>query len=288
MNKIIVIATLLLTASASAQLEEITGVISPSISLSMDAEGTIQTDAPTSFMLTVTNNAAATGTPLDLPTEIKLELDSAPTSWVVEISPAILEVMPGQSATSTVTISSAPGSAAAGAVTIRGFANNGIGPLTTEGADSATIELTNVDNATTDLLNTLGPWVWVLLALLILTIILVIVMWAQSNKKIVKLSTDNPTIKGTPGGKLTVPITVRNLTNKHSNILFDVSESSGQWAAFMLSPELELRSHAVGEAQFVAIIPQQNPGEKAVYTITAQSSAGPKQTASLKITVLVE
>jgi uncharacterized membrane protein len=288
MNKIVLLAALLLTATSSAQLEPLLEVAAPSISLSMDAEGTITSDAAASFMLTVSNTGTPTNTPLDQAVEIKLELESAPTSWVVEISPSIVNVMPGASASSTVTVSAPPGSAASGAVTIRGFANNGAGPINAEGEDTASIALTNADTATRSLLNTLGPLVWVLVGLLAITIVLVVVMWLQSNKKNLALSAQKQSIQGAPGAKLTIPISVKNLTREHVNVLFEVSSSAGHWAAFMLSPEMDLKGNASGEAQFVAIIPKEEAGGKTSYIITANSSAGPKQASKLKITVLVE
>ncbi|MGB1697517.1 MAG: hypothetical protein ACPHK8_03875 [Thermoplasmatota archaeon] len=274
---------LLLLLPASAQLEPITDGLSPSLELSMPSEGTVSVESPETFEITITNTATATGTPLDQPVEVKLQSSGAPEGWVVEFSPTVVDVMPGASATVDMIVSAAPGSASEGDLTVRAFANSGLGPLVGEGDAEATISITTSESATRSLLEALGPGVWVILALLVLTVILAIVMFARANRKSIQLHTSDEHLQLEPGTRVDVPITVRNVGREATTAVLDVSESQNGWAAFMLTPEIRLKAGGQEETQFVVIVPE-DATSGADYVISASALVDSKPT-TLRIKV---
>lgn len=276
---------LLLLLPASAQLEPITDGLSPSLEISMPSEGTVSVETPATFKVTITNTAIATGTPLDQPVEVKLQSSGGPNGWVVEFSPTVIDVLPGTSATVDMIISATPGAPNKGDITVRAFASNGLDVLVGEGDAEATISISTSESATRSLLEALGPGVWVILALLILTVILAIFMLVRANRKSIQLSTPEEQLQLKPGTRTDIPVTVRNIGQETTTAVLDVSESKDGWAAFMLTPEIRLKAGEEEEMQFVIIVPEDATGG-ADYIIFASALVDSKpSTLRIKVTL---
>jgi hypothetical protein len=291
----VLLALLLLAGQATAQA-------GPAVDISgQSGGGKVAVDHPASFTFTVKNNSpAAPQQGSNGAARVVVHVDGVPDGWTVSPSPADFHLAAGASATVTVQVAVAPGSgtkdASMSVVADLYSALEGLEPVTSNvpgasqhASDSAPLAI-HVDNSLTrDVLETLGPWVYVLAVLLVLAIVAAVAVAVSARRSLVRLVSDTRERTVTPGGKVAFPFRVEGHARDTDTVLLQVSTVQEGWAAFLPVPELVLEPGQSQEVSLVAIAPRSaTQGTRQAILVTATSAKAPKGAANVEFIAVVE
>lgn len=266
------------------------------------SEAKVSIDAPLVLRVNVTNTAAATGSSLDDANQASVDVSvtGLPEGWVASVSPSSFKLGPGQSMPVDLQVSVAPGAEAAVAdivVTadlVTGL--EGLEPIlgqvpgaSQRASGSDTVRVKQDDSVTRDVLETLGPWIYLVLVLLVVAVLVVIVLTLAGRRALVTLASDTRELVLPPGGRAVFPFRVESLAKQEDAVLLQVSAVPEGWAAFLPVPELVLDPGQVQDLNLVVIAPPSaGDGARQAVQVTATSAKSPKASASLEFAAVVQ
>lgn len=255
------------------------------VQVSLDQEGIVEVQ--------VMNTGNPTGTPLDRARKVSLSLSNPPAGWNARLSQTEFDLGPGQSGKSTLTISvsaNAPETAATLTVTARMYAL-GVNEVPVAGpqADPESTAATVVkgmrtDSVTRDILETVGPYIWVVLLGLVAAVVLALSILASNRRVAVRLSSPEAQQALAPGARATFPLRVHNITRQPDTVFLRASPLPEGWAAYLPTPQLDLDGGQQEEVSIVVISPKDAvDGAHQAVDVTATSSLAPRRPATMRL-----
>ena len=289
-------ALLLLSVPAQAQ-----GQAAPSVDISGQDEGVVAVDRPGSFTFTVRNNGQEVpGQGSNGQSRVVVRVDGIPTGWTVSPSPSDFRLSPGAAQEVKVQVAVSPDAAEQEArltvvadlyTPLEGLdpVIGGVPGATQHASDSAPLQV-RVDNSLTrDVLETLGPWVYALLVLLVVAVLVAVAITVSSRRAMVRLASDTRERAIAPGGKVAFPFRAEGLARDPDTVLLQVSAVQEGWAAFLPVPELLVEPGQVYDLSLVVIAPRTAPqGSRQAILVTATSAKAPKGAANLEFVANVQ
>ncbi|MGB1586027.1 MAG: hypothetical protein ACPHID_03145 [Thermoplasmatota archaeon] len=228
---------------------------------------------------------------------LRLSVSGAADGWTYQLDTTDLELTAGSESRVTVRVA-VSGDAEAESSTVTLLAQlvpqglnavPTVGPLldpAAEGTGSVTVE--RDDSTTRQVLEVLGPWVYVIAAALIIAVIVLVKVMADARRTLVALETREGPVTIKPGQSIAIPVTVRNLGRTEDTVVFHVMTVAQGWAASLPLPELDLDAEQEEELQLIVHAPEDaTSGSEQTIGVTAHSAAAPKRVAEAVITVHV-
>jgi hypothetical protein len=277
--------------------------LDPGVSVEGEAsEGTVTVEQVKSFRFTVKNTSPTSGTPFDAEDKawVNVTFEGVPLDWTVSATPQSFRLGRGEAASVDVQVSVATGSSAKEAnimvvATLTPVTAQvpipapipvpGTEPVTAE----APIHLRVDDSFTRDVMEALGPWIYVLLLLLVAAIVVAIGIAVASRRTLVRLTADGREASIPPGGKVAFVFRVESLAKDTDTALLQVSAVPEGWAAFLPVPELVLEPGQPQEVNLVVIAPRgAAQGTRQAILVTATSAKAPRGAANLEFIATVE
>lgn len=230
------------------------------------------------------------------PRDIQLIVSGAPDGWTAAVSPSVLSMMAGDSETVTVTVAIDTNTEDEEA-TIRLEARlaprganvvPGLGPILDPAATgSDTAEVQRDETPTRQLLETLGSFVWFILAGLLIAAVLIAKLVRDARKRTVDLQPTEAHADVAAGSKVAVPMQVRNIGNREDTVVFHISSGDRGWSATLPLPELDLDADQQEELQLIVHAPKDVPsGTTQTIGVTARGGQSRRLAESL-VTVTV-
>lgn len=298
----LVLAVLLATVpAASAQAPP---SASPAVDISGRAEsGTVTVDEPATFAFTVKNNSPAVpGTEEQSKADVAVTVEGVPSGWTVSVEPSSFELAPNAVQEVTVQVQVAPDTEARSAtLTVKALLISPLeslegvlgqipgGGASQTASDSAPLALEVSDSVTRQVLETLGPWIYAILLLLVAAVLVAIGVIVSSRRTLVRLVADVRELTVAPGGKVAFAFRVEGLARDADTILLRVSAVMDGWAAFLPVPELVLEPGQSQEMTLVVIAPRiATQGTRQAVLVTATSAKSPRGAANLELVATVE
>lgn len=291
-----VLLLVLLVLPAAAQVPTMAAV-----SVEGPASGSVSLDEAGAFTFTVTNDSPGSDTPLDdqNAARVTVAVADVPAGWTAAVSPADFRLTPGASQSVVLSVSVSADAGAAEAV-LRVVATlttplEGLGPVlgqagasqTATGEAAITIERT--DSATRTLLESVSYGIYLILLALLAAVVIATKLILDNRRVTVALHSKRREASVLPGGRVALPLEVRNIGKHDDTVVFQVSSLPDGWAAFLPVVELELQRSAAEQMHLVAIAPAgAKAGDRQEILVTAHSAQGPRHPASLTFTVAVE
>lgn len=276
------------SAAASVSVTIAGEVVKPSI------------DRPGSFHATVKNTGQTS--PLDAQNQanVDVHVTGMPDGWTAVATPSSFKLAPNQQQDVTVTVS-VSGNAQAKAADLTVTAdlatqldsldpvlNPGGSGATQHASGSASIHLARDDSVTRNVLETLGPWIYAVLLLLVAAVFVAVAISLAARRSLVRLSTDTRELAVPPGGRAVFPFKVEGLAKQEDSVLLQVSAVQEGWAAFLPVPELVLDPGQVQELTLVVIAPKNSSeGSRQAVLVSATSAKAPKGAANLEFVATV-
>lgn len=293
---------LVLATPALAQLPPVAAP-APAVSIAIDEEtGTVSLDRVARFGVTVKNE----GAPLPQGNEatasdVVLSVSGAPEGWTVTVIPSSMELMNGQSSTGVELQVSVSGSATAMTADLVVMAElyspaEGLEPLlgqipqgTQKATATDTLQVTVDNSVTRNVLETIGPWIYAILLLLVAAVLVAVGMSLAARRALVRMSSPTREQAIAPGGRAVFPFQAEGLSKREDVVLLQVSEVQPGWAAFLPTPELVLDPGQVQELTLIVIAPADAPaGARQAVLVSATSARAPKGVANLEFVATVQ
>lgn len=249
-------------------------------------------DKPAVVTVTVTNTESSTGnSQLDQPRVITLSAAGAPDGWTASLSPPSFRMKPGESRQATLQVSvsgNAVETQAKITVTARAYAR-GVDPVPVAGplADpeataNTAVTAVRVDAPQRVFLETVGPYVWILMLALVAAIVVILSLLAANRRVAVRLSAAEPQHTVAPGQRTVFPVLVHNITRRDDTVVLRVPNVPAGWATFLPTPQLDLEAGHQEEVPVVVIAPKDAAeGTRQPFTVTATSAQAPRRPATL-------
>jgi hypothetical protein len=289
----LLVLLLLLPAAALAQVPQVP--LPGAASVDVKAQGDalqVGLDAPAKVTLVVTNTEAASpAAQLDLPRTIGVSVEGAPDGWTAALDLASLQLKPQESRQVTLQVSVSADAVEATAhliVTAKAYARgvNAVplaGPnVDPEAIAHADVQATRADSPQRVLLETVGPYVWLLLLALVAALVIILTLVAANRRVAVRLSASEPQHTVVPGNRAVFPVLVHNITRRDDTIVLRVPNVAEGWATFLPTPQLDLEAGHQEEVPVVVIAPKDVAvGTRQPFTVTATSAQAPKRPASV-------
>lgn len=252
----------------------------------------VSLDQPTTVTVTVTNTEQSSGnSQLDQPRLIALSAAGAPKGWTASLSPSSFAMKPGESRQATLQISvSADAEDRAAKVTVTAKAYpRGVSAIPVAGpaADpeataNAAVNAVRSDDPQRVLLETVGPYVWILLLALVAAAVVILSLLAANRRVAVRVSASEPQHTVAPGARTVFPVLVHNITRHDDTVVLRIPEVPGGWATFLPTPQLDLEAGHQEEVPVVVIAPKDAAeGAKQPFTVVATSAQAPRRPASV-------
>jgi len=262
---------------------------SSALATSLDQAGTVD--------LVVTNTGTPTGTPLDQARTIGLSVAEVPQGWHASIAPTELHLAPGQSGKATLTVSvtaDAQGDATDVTVQARLYplgvnavpvAGSQVDP---ESTAAATVKATRSDSSTRDVLEAVGPYIWVILLGLVAAAVLVLSLLAANRRVAVRLSSPDPEQALPAGSRANFPLRVHNITRSPDTVYLRASPLPEGWNAYLPTPQIDLEPGQQEEVAVVLLSPKDAAdGSRQIVDVTATSSLAPRRPATMRFEATV-
>lgn len=279
----------------------------PSLAAAVDISGEVESAAvdvetPSTFAFTVRNDGAAPPQAGEqAAADVTVVVEGVPAGWTVSVDPPSFQLAPGASQAVKVQVQVATGSDATEAsLTVKATLVSPLGPLegilgqevpgaSQTATDTAPLRITVENSVTRAVLETLGPWVYALLLLLVAAVLVAVLVTVSSRRARVRLVADTREKAVGPGGKVAFDFRVEGLARETDAVLLQVSAVPQGWAAFLPVPELELEP---GQSQEVALVviapPTAEQGSRQAVLVSATSAKAPKGVANLEFIVVVQ
>lgn len=293
------LALLVVAAPASAQAPP---SAAPAVDISgATASGTVSVDQPATFTFTVKNNSPSPpGAEQQSKADVTVAVEGVPAGWTVSVQPAAFELAPGATQAVAVQVQVAPDAAADAAamevtvVLVSPF--EGLEPVLGQvpgasqtATDSAPLAVQVQNSVTRDVMEALGPWIYVVLLLLIAAVVVAVAVTVASRRTLVRLAADTREQVVAPGGKVSFPFRVEGLARDTDTVILQASAVQEGWAAFLPVPELVMEPGQAQDLNLVVIAPRSaTQGSRQAVLVTATSARAPKGAANLEFVAVVE
>lgn len=297
----VAVAFLAVAGAVAAQ----TPSASPSVTITPAAGNgsTVSVEKASSFKFTVKNTSPGGGTPVgdgDM-ADVAIRVSGVPDDgWTASVDTPNFQLASGASKDITVQVAVATASATAAAtLTVTADLSS---PL--KGADpvlgnvpgaaqkasaSTTLALSLHDSLTRTVIETVGPWIYAVLLLLVVAVLVAVAITVSSRRTLVRLSADTRELPVPPGGKVAFPFRAEGLARETDSVLLQVSAVQEGWAAFLPVPELALDPGQAQDLTLVVIAPRNAAqGTRQAILVTATSGKAPKGAANLEFVARVE
>jgi hypothetical protein len=300
--RILALALLLIGLSAASVVAQ-APTPAPSISVAFETDsGTVSLDKPGEFKAKVTNTGQVSPPPFNEQNagDVVIDITGAPQGWTVSVVPAHFKLAPGASQDVIVMVAIAADSAQKSVeITIQATMRTpfeGLEPIVGNipgGTQTATasdvLSVTRSDSLTRGVLEAIGPWIYLVLLLMVGAVLVAVGLTVAARRALVRLSSQVHELPVAPGNRVTFPIHIESLAKETDNVLLRVSTVSDGWAAFLPVPELTLESGAAQDMTLVVIAPSDAvPGTKQPILVTATSAKAPRGEAALEFIAVVE
>lgn len=274
----------------------------PAVSVAFaDEAGTITVDNPGTFKVIVRNEGSASGTPLDAQNlaDVVVTVTGAPVGWTASVSPATFQLAPQQQQEVELQVSvSADAQDDVADLTVTAVLTTpleGLEPIFGEvpGASQSataadTIQIARDDSVTRTILETLGPWIYAILLLLVAAVLVAVGLSVVSRRSLVRLNANARELTLPPGGRVAFPFQVEALGRQADTVLLQVSTVQEGWAAFLPVPELQLAPGEVQDLTLVVIAPKDAADDaRQAVLVSATSAKAPKGAANLEFVAKV-
>lgn len=293
------VAAALAVVAVSAQIPAVT----PGVDISGPAGGgTVSADEPATFRFTVRNDSQGIpGAEDQTMADVTVGVEGVPEGWTVSVDPSSFELAPQATRDVDVQVQVAPDAAARSAtLTVKAVL---VSPLETlepvlgqvpggaasqTATDSAPLAIEVSNSVTREVLETLGPWIYVLLLLLVAAVLVAVGIAVSSRRTLVRLVADSREQVVPPGGRATFPFRVEGLARDTDTILLQVSTVQEGWAAFLPVPELTLEPGQSQDLTLVVIAPRiALQGTRQGILVTATTAKSPRGAANLEFIATV-
>jgi uncharacterized membrane protein len=295
-----VVALVLLAVVATAAAQQPSAAAGVSVTLGGEVVKP-SIDKPGTFHATVKNTGTPSNSPLDAQNQanVDVKVTGTPPGWTAVASPASFKLSPGQQQDVTVTVS-VSGNAEAKSADIVVTADlttslESLDPIlggnsgqSQRATGQATQHIVRDDSVTRTVLETLGPWIYAVLLLLVAAVFVAVAISLAARRSLVRLSTDTRELGLPPGGRAVFPFKVEGLAKQEDSVLLQVSAVQEGWAAFLPVPELVLDPGQVQELTLVVIAPKNvTDGARQAVLVSATSAKAPKGAANLEFVATV-
>ncbi len=279
---------LLLLPAASAQ-----GQIDPTITVQASADEVIVSREETStFTLTI---AFDSENPFDQgsPRSVALNTPTLPDGWVASYSATSFQMLAGDRVTVTVTVGLSAGveesqQTMAFTATVQSRSGQPIPGDTPVTSQPVQVTLQREDPLAREVLEGIGPWIFLVLGGLAALAVVLAVVLARNNRAVVALHSTVRHASVAPGRSVAVPVTVENLTSNEDTVLFHVAHVKEGWAASLPVPELLLAGRRREELHLVITAPKNaKVGDTARVGVTAHGAQNPRKVAELVVEMVV-
>ncbi|MFA5942851.1 MAG: NEW3 domain-containing protein [Candidatus Thermoplasmatota archaeon] len=292
---------LLVALLAAASIQAQTPSTSPAVEISGKADsGTVSVDQVT-FEFTVKNNSPLVpGIEQQSKADVAVTIDGIPAGWTVSAEPSSFELAPGASQAVKIKVQVAPDAdskeAALTVIAVLVSPLEGLDPILGQNpqtaqtaTDSAPLRIEVRNSLTRNVMETLGPWIYVVLLLLVAAVLVAVILTVSARRALVRLASDTRELSVVPGGKVAFPFRIEGLARDTDTVLLAVSAVQEGWAAFLPVPELVLEPGQAQELSLVIIAPHDAAqGTRQAVLVTATSAKAPKGAANLEFIALVE
>ncbi len=286
---------LLLAGAVSAQQG-----LGAAVSIEGPTSGSVTVEQTTRFTFDITNDGADSGPFNDQnQADVVVDITNVPDGWTVGVEPAHFKLAPGATQNITLSVLPAAESAESGVLTVRAtlttpaeifdpVLGNVPGQSQTATAES-TLELTRNEGTTRNLLEAIGPWIYLILLALIAAALLATRLVIESRRVTVALHSTEREGSVKPGGRIAMSMEVRNIGKADDTIVFQVNSVGDGWAAFLPIPELDLAKGDTEQLHLVVIAPADaKTGDRQDILVTANSAQGPRHPASITFEIVVQ
>jgi hypothetical protein len=286
---LVLVAALAMLAPASAQ------VPLPEAGVAITAEDddvAVSVEEARRVTLTVENSGTPTGTPLDVPRDVDVTVEGAPDGWTASVAPARVSVAPGESATVTLTVTVSTSAADGDAdltvtARMRPYGGQEPSPVNPEAADSVAVHAQRSDPLTRDILEGLGPWIYIVLLAFLIVLVILARYTFSGRRPAVRLSADTRELHVRPGGKVQFPFRVSNVARRGGSVLLQVSAVEPGWQASLPSSEVSLGASQSLEMALSVKAPPQG-SERQHILVSATSVQNPRRPANLDFVAVVK
>ncbi len=230
------------------------------------------------------------------PREFRIEHSTTPAGWSMQIEPRQVTLAAGESESIAVTVTLGAGAEESevpvtftAKLVPRGAEGTPLGAfIDPEAQGTAQVTLKREDPLTREVLEGVGPWIWVVLGAAALIAVVLAFVLARSNKPTVAMQTTSPRATVAPGRSVAVPVTVENLLRTEDTVVFHVAPVPAGWAASLPVPELPLDGKRREELHLVVTAPKDAPlGTDVAVGLSAGSARNPGRIAELVVHVIV-
>lgn len=263
-----------------------------------DAALEVTLDGPVSTAIVVTHTGTPTGTPADQPRTVTLSRSDLPAGWEASLSPSEFRIAPGESRTATLTVTLTPFAQdrdATVTVTAKMFAQGinqipvGGSQLDPESTAATVVQATRADSVTRDVLETVGPYIWVVLLGLVAAVVLAMSLVAANRRVAVRLSSPEAEQAVSAGGRGSFLLRVHNITRQPDTVFLRAAPLPEGWAAYLPTPQVDLDPGQQEEVSVVVIPPKEaEAGAHQAVDVTATSSLAPRRPATMRFEATVE
>ncbi len=296
----LILAALLLAATAAAQVPPLPpppGTPGPAtVDVRVqDAQLTVSLDQSGTTDVFVTNTAQGTGSPLDQARRVTLDVTGAPEGWTAAVSPTSFQLGPGQSGKAVLTVAvtaKALQTVAHLNVTARLYplgvdAIPTAGPaVDPESRDSAGVTATREDSLTRNITERVGPYILLLLGALLLAAIAIGILLVLRGRAAVRLSCDDGELVTRPGGKVSFPLTVTNISGRDDGVALRATAPPG-WTTEFSKSQFELPANSEAQLTLTVKVPKDaKPGDHNEVAVVVVSAL-PRKSSGIRLSVKV-
>lgn len=295
----VVLGLTILAVSAAGQ----SPTPAPAVTVAFDDDaGSISVERPGEFSLTVTNGAQSSPPPFNdqNTADVTVDVSGAMVGWSAAVEPAHFRLAPGASQKVTLTVAVGP-DAADSKITLTVSATlktplERLDPIlgTIPGGEqtataSDTLEVTRNDSLTRGVLEAIGPWIYLVLLVMVAAVLVAVGLTVSARRSLVRLGSEVHDLPVPPGGRIVFPIHVEGLAKETDTVLLQVSTVAEGWAAFLPVAELTLEPGESKDMTLVVIAPKEAATDaRQQILVTATSAKAPRAQASLEFVALVE
>lgn len=264
-----------------------------SVEVSLSGNDAVSVERPAQYVVEVHHTGQGTGTPLDPTAQARLAVSGAPSGWTVSLADTLVELAPGESKSTTLTVAVTPDAADAADLLVTATMDAGFGPLSEPLGCVATAEsslaMDRDEPVTREVIEAVGPWIYAIAAALLLALLVAAKLAMDLKRVAVTLSSPNEALTIRPGGKATVPLQVHNVASKRDVVGFHLSVVPEGWGALLPVQQVELGPGEAEELFLLVRAPDDAaPGDLEALSVLATSRIAPRQPATLRLALQVE
>lgn len=251
----------------------------------------VSLDQPATVTVTVANTETPTNSPFDMARPVSLTVAGMTEGWTASPNPGFFQLKPGESRQAILQVSvsaNAPDKSIKLTLTAKAYARgaNGVpvvGPqVDPEAIANTDVSFQRVDPPQRVLLETVGPYIWILLLAIVAALVVILSLLAANRRVAVRLSASEPQHLVAPGSRTVFPVLVHNITRRDDTIVLRIPNVPEGWATFLPTPQMDLEGGKQEEVPVVIIAPKEAvEGTKQPFTVTATSAQAPRRPATV-------